>query len=758
MATGPEAELAREDAVAKVTGAARYTTDLIPPGALHVAVARSEVAHAELRHVDVRAARAVPGVVTTLVGTELDHLDAVFGEWVLDQRPLATNRIRFHGEPIAAVVADSPRAARLGAAAVVADVVRLPAALDVAAALAPGAEPIHPPGERPANVCSGFDLEVGDVDAGLAAAAWVHRASYEFPAVFHYTMEPFACIAEWDGEVLDIRSGTQEPFKVREQLARIFGLPLSRVRMRVAFVGGGFGGKAAPKYEPLVAALAMKTSRPVALVTDVRGSMLTVSRHAARITVTTGIDADGTMIARDTQIDFDTGAYADKGPRVARKGAYRAAGPYRIPNVRATARAVYTNKLPAGAFRGFSTPQVVWAAESAMDEIAAHLDEDPLAFRLRHLEGRGEPFLGDDAPIDADLAEGITRAADAVGWGRAPARPGAGRGLAVAVKDGGGGVGRSEAIVRLHLDGSAVIEVSTVEVGQGSRTVLRSIASRALGLPPERIRVGHVDTGSSPYDVGTGASRSTVAVGSAVADACIQLREEVTRLATERWPDATNVRLEGVDVVVTRSDGADPTEERAPLAEVVSRHHQLPIAELGPLTATGVHTVTARSGVLGSATPFYEVTHGAAEVEVDRETGEVTVTRYVSVADVGHAMNRITCEGQDQGAAVMGLGHTLFEELTFDGDGQLLNDALVEYRVPRAGDLPRDGLHSSLVENADGPGPQGAKGAGEGGIIPVAPSVANAVAAATGVRLRTLPLTPERVWRALREAGTTPSG
>lgn len=751
MASPPGQDARREDAIPKVTGAARYTSDLTAPGCLHAAVARSEVAHAELLAVDVSRAEASPGVVATLVGEELRHLDAVFGEWILDQPPLATDRIRFHGEPIAAVVAESPRAAQLGALAVTAEVRPLTASLSVDGALGRGAEPVHPARDGPPNVCSRFDVEVGDVTAALASAAWMHEATYEFPAVFHYAMEPYACLADWDGDVLDVRSATQEPFKVREQLARIFGLPLNRVRMRVAFVGGGFGGKAAPKYEPLTAALAMKVGGPVKLVTDVRGSTLTVSRHAARITVVTGLDDRHRMIARDTRIDYDTGAYADKGPRVARKGAYRAAGPYRIANVRATARAIYTNKLPAGAFRGFSTPQVVWAAESAMDEIAAQLGEDPLAFRLRHLKGRGEPFLGDDAPLDADLAGGVRRAATEIGWGRDGGRD-SGRGIAIAVKDGGGGVGRSEAVARLHLDGSAEIETSTVELGQGSRTVLRSIAAGELGMPPERIRVRGVDTTSSPYDVGTGASRSTVAVGSAVADACRRLRRSIAELVEERLPGASMVVLDGAHVMATIGAAGDGETLRFRLADLVARSQRLPEAELGPLVATGVHTVSPGSGMLGSATPFYEVSHGAVEVEVDRDTGEVTVCRYVSVADVGHALNRITCEGQDEGAVVMGLGHTLYEELEFDGEGQLLNGGLIEYRVPRIGDLPIDGLHTVLLENGDGPGPHGAKGAGEGGIIPVAPAIANAVATATGVRLRALPLTPERVWRALRDS------
>lgn len=741
----------REDAIAKVTGAARYTGDLRVAGCLHAAIARSDVAHAELHGVDLTAAAAVPGVVATLVGSELAHLDPVFGEWILDQTPLAIDRIRFHGEPVAAVVAETPEAARRAAELITVDSTPLPTYLTPDDALAADAVPIHEPGDRAPNVCSDFGLEIGDVDSALEVADWVHRQTYTFPAIYHYAMEPFTCLADWDGQLLDVWSSTQQPYKVRADLARIFGLALNQVRLQVPFVGGGYGSKGQAKYEPLTAALAIAVGRPVMLAVDVREAFLTVSRHAARITVTTGLDADGAMIARDTEIVYDTGGYADKGPRVAKKGAYRAAGPYHIANVRAHGTAVYTNKPPAGAFRGFSTPQVVWAAESAMDEIAAQLGEDPVAYRLRNLKPRGEPFLGEDTPLDADLAQGLRLAVDGLDGPLADGTTG--RGFAVAVKDGGGGVARSEATVRLHPDGSIEVLTATIELGQGARTVFRQIAATSIGAPAAQVRIRGADTGTAPFDRGTNASRSTVSVGSAVAAACQELRDEVTQMAVELEAGTGEVRLDGGDVLVPVADG----ERRVPLLDLLSRHRKLPPAELGPLAATGMHETGAGAGPLGSSTPFYEVAHGGAEVAVDRETGEISVLRYVSVADVGFAINPTTCEGQDEGAAVMGLGHTLYEELEFDGEGQLLNGALYEYRVPRASDLPRGGLHTVLLENGDGPGPFGAKGAGEGGIIAIAPAIANAVAAATGVRLRDLPMTPERVWRALQMDDGSPS-
>lgn len=741
--------LPREDAWAKVTGTARYTGDLLPAGCLHAAIVRSDVAHATLRSVDVSEAERMPGVVATLVGADIAHLDPVYGEWIPDQTPLAIDRIRFHGEPVAAVVATSPRLAREAATRVRVDADPLPALLDMDAARAPEAPLIREPGDREPNVCHAFGVQVGDVEEGLEGAAWVHRATYTIPAAYHYAMEPHTCLASWDGSRLEVWSSTQQPFKVRADLARIYRLDLNQVRLQVPFVGGGYGSKGQAKVEPLTAALAMKVQRPVRLVLDVREAFLTVTRHAARITVTTGVDDQGWMVARDTVVEYDTGGYADKGPRVAKKGAYRAAGPYRIPNVRSRGVSVYTNKPPAGAFRGFSTPQVVWAAESAIDEVAAHLGEDPVAFRLRHLKSRGEPFLGEDTPLDADLAQGLSMAADEAGWSNLTG-PRQGRGVAVAVKDGGGGSARSEATVRLQPDGSIEVQTATVELGQGARTVFRQIAAEALHAEPDAVRIAETDTTVAPFDRGTNASRSTMAVGSAVADAARQLHDQVVAMAREAHGEVAAVRLRHGDVAATVAGEV----RREPLAELMGRARGLPAAEIGPLVATGVHVTPAGAGPLGSATPFYEVAHGAAEVTVDVETGEIRFDRYVSVADVGFAINPVTCVGQDEGAAVMGLGHTFFEELEYDAEGQLLNGALYEYRVPRASDLPVHGLHTVLLENEDGPGPFGAKGAGEGGIIAIAPAVANAVAAATGLRVRDLPLTPERVWRALRELGS----
>jgi CO/xanthine dehydrogenase Mo-binding subunit len=734
----------RKDIRDKVTGRARYASDLTAPGMAHAVLVRSTVPHGLLRGVDTSAAEALPGVRCVITAADVADCDPFYGESVLDQPFLAIDRVRYVGEPVAGVVADTEEIARLAADLVVVDIEPLPTLGTAEEALA-ATTVIHP--ERDSadeglpNVCSKAVFEYGDVDAALAGAHWVHEATYTFPAVYHYAMEPFACLATWGSDGLDMWSGTQQPFKVRADLARIFRVPISRVQVRVPYVGGGYGAKGQCKYEPVTAALARAAGCPVRLVTSIEESFHTVTRHQAVITMRTGVDAQGTIIARDTRVVYDTGAYADKGPRVARKGAYRAAGPYSIPNTRSVGLAVYSNRVPAGAFRGFSTPQVVWAGESAIDEIALHLGQDPLEYRATRLTPRGKPFLGDDAPMDADLEQGLRMAADAIGWSE-PRPPGRGRGVASGVKDGGGGAARSEAEVRLHRDGSVEVIASTCELGQGARTVMAQLAAEGLGVDYDRVHVRLPDTATERFDPGTNASRSTVAVGSAVLEAAMRVHDELSTAVADQLGTSEPLRLEGGDVVAG--------DQRISLVTLMSAARGLAPDWLGSMSAVAAHDTSKGDGPLGHTSSFYEVGHAAAEVEVDRETGEIRITRYASVADVGIALNPSAVEGQDEGATVMGIGHTLFEELEFEG-GELRNASLVDYRVPRTHDLP-DEFHTILLENRDGPGPFGAKGAGEGGTLAVAPAVANAVADALGIRIRELPLTPERVWRALRQA------
>jgi CO/xanthine dehydrogenase Mo-binding subunit len=677
-----------------------------------------------------------------------------YGPAFKDQPILAHEVIRYAGEPVVAVVAESDAQAEAALRLIDVRYAELPAVTSAEEALAPGAPLLHPTLDRAGlfhdlrgltpvpgtNVCQHLHFERGDLAAAFAEADLVVEDVYRYPALSHHALESHCVVARVDGEGITVWSGTQHPFFVRKDLAEIFDVPLAHVQVVVPLVGGAFGGKCYTKIEPLAAALAARVRRPVRLALSLEDSARTITRHAAAVRLKTAVRRDGTLLARECEVVLDTGAYADIGPRVATKTGYRAPGPYRIPGLRIDAKCVYTNNVPAGAYRGYGVPQAAWAYESQMDVIAERLGIDPLELRARNLIKRGEEFVAGDTPMDGDMADGLEQGARAIGWG-ATLKAGTGQGLACAMKDGGGTHTVSTAMVRINADASVSLLVGSVEIGQGSRTALAQIVAETLGVPFETIVVGLPDTALTPYDHGTSASRTTPVMGLAVQAAAQDARAQLLELAGTLLavhPSTLSIR----DGEVIHGEG------KLAVAQVISDHYGL---VGGEVTGLGTFVPGNWSGSLGGATLFWENSMGAAEVEVDHETGEVTVKRYVSVADVGQAINPRECEGQDEGAAIQALGPALFETRVSEG-GQLLNPGLIDYRVPAFTDLPGT-LDSILVENADGPGPFGCKGAGEGGTFCAAPAIGNAIARATGVRFRELPMTPERVWRALRDAG-----
>ena len=521
------------------------------------------------------------------------------------------------------------------------------------------------------------------------------------------------------------------------------------------YVGGAFGGKSYFKIEPLAVALARTAGgRPVRLAQSVSESMLTIRRHSARCRVRTGVRRDGTVVAREAELHLDTGAYADNGPRVAKRVATRIHGPYRIPHYRIDVYAVYTNTAPAGSMRSIGGPQSIFPLESHMDGIARGLDLDPLAFRLKNLLRQDEELKPGAKPMDADLHMDLRKVASMVGWNEEQGAPADNLGIAVGVTD-SEAMPVSTAILRLLSDGSVVLMAGSTEVGQGARTVLGQVAAEGLCLPPERIVMRATNTDVTPFDRSTGASRSTTVMGTAVKFAAEDLAGQIRAAAAEAmgcdpadvflengWAEAGRAQVHGTD----RSSPDVPPVQRMDYGAVVRAYFAMPGGEF-----IGRGYVRAGGGIPAQFPVFWETGMGAAAVEVDEETGEVRVPHYASVADVGKAINRLQAEAQDEGAAMMGMGHTLCESLQYEG-GQPLNPNLIDYKVPGFADMPRR-FEVALTENQDGPGPWGAKGMGESGIVAVAPAVANAIARLTGVRIRELPLTPERVWRALNGKG-----
>jgi len=738
----------RVDTPAKATGRARFISDVVVPGMVHAKLWRSPVPHARILRVDpARAARA-EGVLAVLTAADLPVKDLYYGPAFKDQPMLADGVIRYAGEPVVAVVAETAAQAEAALALVAVEWEELPTVATLDAALAPGAPVLHarllPAAHfrdltalRPipsTNVCHHWSYARGDVDRGFAEADLVVEQTFTFPMVHHYSLEPHCAIARVDGHGITVWASTQHPFPVRKELAEIFGLPLARVQVIVPYLGGAYGNKSYTKIEPLTIALALRVKRPVRLALTVEEAFKTVRRAAVRYRLKTGVRRDGTLVARDCEIHYQLGAYADVGPRVVQKSAYTAAGPYRIPHLRINAYGVYTNTVVSVAFRGYGVPQLAWAYESQMDVIAERLGWDPLALRLLNVLKRGEPLMEGDLPIDCDFAEGLGKAAAQIGWNEPTAAPRRGKGIACTIKA-PLAPSVSSAMVRMHADGSATLLTGTVECGQGARTALSQIVAEELALPLDRVRVARSEVGMSPYDQATSASRSTTLMGLAVLRAARDVRDQLLTigarlLETER--PALTLRDERI---------VSPRGERT-YGEAVAAH----FGTGGELIGRGTYRGERGHAPLGGEAPFWEVGMAAAEVEVDGDTGRVRILRYVSVADIGRAINPRECEAQEEGAAMMGIGHTLFEQMIYDG-GQLLNPSLIDYRVPVMSDLPEE-YRSILVENGDGPGPYGAKGIGESGLIPTAPAVANAIARAIGVRITDLPMTPERVWRA----------
>ncbi|HLH67362.1 MAG TPA: xanthine dehydrogenase family protein molybdopterin-binding subunit [Solirubrobacteraceae bacterium] len=750
----------RKDGHEKVTGQAQFVGDMEMAGMLHGKVLRSPLAHALIRSIDFSRALAIDGVVAVLTGADLQDIEPYYGHAIKDRPILALDRVRFAGEPVAAVAAVDEATAEAAVREIDVDYEELPVLATIEQALAPGAPRLHERrpkvglfhglgelGEQRGNVCYRHEIVAGDMSAATAGAPISVEGTYTFPAVYQYSMETHATIAHYHGDGVTLWANCQHPFLVQAEIADLFGLEIGSVRIIVPYLGGGFGSKSYTKMEPLTVALARKAGRPVRIVNAVDESMVTSRRHGMRCWMRTTAAADGTLLAREAKFWMDTGAYADNGPRVTATAADAAPGPYRWRAVDIQADCVYCNTPPSGSYRAFGATHLQWIGESQIDEVARRAGIDPLELRRRNLVSPGEPVRPDGSgkPLDADLVGDVERAAEAVGWDE-PSEPWVGRGVSVGLLAAGAHP-VSRASVRLCSDGSADVYVGTTELGQGPRTVMAQIAAESLGLSSDLVRVHGADTRFTPYDRSTGASRSTTIAGLAVKRAADAVAGRLRETAAEAW----GVDADVVDLVGGRAVFAG---EELSFPELIARRFGFrggEIVEGGEVRPTGGDT-----GSYAEGPHFWEVCVAAARVRVDPDTGVVTVLRTATVADVGRAINPQLVERQDEGATLQGIGNALFEEMRLI-DGVLVNGNLLEYRVPRIADLPHS-MTSIIVENEDGPGPYGAKGCGEGAFAAVPAAIVCALADA-GVPMNELPLTPERVWRRIAELsnGNQPS-
>ncbi len=705
----------------RVTGDQRYVADIHLPNELHVRLVTLPVAHARIRGIDPKRALALPGVVAVFSAADLPQPMPRFGPQFDDRPVIAFDEIKYHGDPVAAVAAESNDAAEEAATLVTVDYEELPAVATIDAALAQDAPLVQDPSLRPGdplaltNVLREHVIEWGDI--GGQSADLVVEHTYRFPMVTQFAIEPHAFMAAPDGDGVTIWSSIQHPYWLQRIIAKVVGLPLAKVRIIAPDPGGAFGGKQHAKYEPLLAFMALKLQRPVRLVLSLEESFQAARRTSTEIRVRSGVARDGTFVYQDIDADYLIGAYADIADRVVGKGSYIGNGPYNWPAARINARSVLSHTVPSTAMRGFGNPQINWAVESNITEAAIELGLDQVDIRLRNLARRDDPFIPFDTPADGDWADSVNRAVELIGWNE-PKPAGRGRGIALGIKS-GPTTGLSYSMVRLLADGSAVVYAGTQDIGQGARTIFAQICANELGLPVERVSVVMGDTAVVPYDQQTSASRSTVLMGNAVLRAAQDVRAKLAERGVSSASDVREAlgRLGGeiVGLGEARKD-ADPDHP------------------------------------LGGSAAFFEFNATAVELSVDEETGDITIHRHVAVSDVGKSLNKLQVQMQDEGAAIMGLGHTLMEQYIWDDAGRIRNLGAIDYRIPTSMDLPEE-MVSDTIENEDGPGPYGAKGMSEGAVLAVSSAVAAAVRDATGVAIRDLPLSPEKVWRALQDGG-----
>jgi CO/xanthine dehydrogenase Mo-binding subunit len=745
--------LPRLEARDKVTGRAEYTHTMRLPGMLHAKIFRSTVAHGRIKSIDTSAAKKVPGVYRVVTSEDIRKVipEPYYGPAFHDQPILAIDKVHFVGEPVAVVLAADPHVAEEAVQLITAEYEDLPAVFDEVEAadnkilvheeLKPAgtfADLKHLKGRRGTNIALDFKLRRGDVDKAFAEAAHVFEHTFRTQKVLHLALEPFASIADWTERGVTLHTASQGPSFVRTEIARLLGWPENRVRIKVPYLGGGFGSKLYIKMEALATALSMIVRRPVKVALTMEEQFYTITRHPSTFRIKTGLDKNGRITARKCEVYWNGGAYADVGPRVTQKSGFTASGPYDIDNVWVDSYALYTNLPPAGALRGFGIPQLVWAYESHTDMIARALKLDPVEFRRKNILREGRPHATGQIIENAKLEAVLDRVAERLNWGK-PLDRGTGtlrrgRGIAFAIK---AVISPTTSVANLTIaaDGSTTLYCGTVDMGQGSDTAMAQIVGEELDIAPERVRIVPRDTDVTPYDMGTLGSRSLFHMGHAVRLAAQDAREKIKAMAR---------------------DVGEPEGSNIPLPDLFKKKYGM---QAGNIVGTGTYKPDyvppdPATGLTPNVTPFWMCAASGAEVEVDTETGHVRIARLVTAVDCGRPLNPKIVETQISGAVLMQLGFTMFEKMQIDA-GQVTNASLADYKIPAILDVPQV-MENEAVDAHQSNGPYGAKGVGETATFCVSPAIANAIEDACGVRLMDLPLNPEAIFRALRAKANTP--
>ncbi|HWV91280.1 MAG TPA: xanthine dehydrogenase family protein molybdopterin-binding subunit [Burkholderiales bacterium] len=730
----------------KVTGRAEYVHNLRLPGMLYGKIFRSTVAHGRIKRIDVAAAQALAGVYRVITSREVRELipEPYYGPAFHDQPVLAIDKVRYVGEPVAVVLASDPHVAEEAVHLITAEYEELPAVYGEVEAMTSKAivhDVLRPAGTFPdlkhlkdrrnTNVALDFHLRRGDAAAAMKKAERVFEHRFTTQQVMHTPLEPLVSVAESTDSSLTIHTASQSPSFVRIEIARLLGWPENRVRVRVPFLGGGFGAKLYIKLEALVSVLSLMTKKPVKISLTMEEQFFTITKHASTFRIKSGVSKDGRIVARECEVWWNGGAYADIGPRVTQKSGFTAPGPYDIEHVAVDSYALYTNLPPAGALRGFGIPQLVWAYEGHTDLMARELGIDPIEFRRRNLLREGRPQATGTVMKDAATEKVLERVSALLDWDK-PFDRGTGtlkkgRGIAIGFKACVSPT-TSLAAVNVNADGSCIVYCSTADMGQGSDTAMAQIAGEVLHMAAESIAVVHSDTDVTPYDMATLGSRSLFHMGNAVKLAAEDALRKLNELRTQLQLPAD-----------------------CPIPDIFRKKYGM---QAGNVAGVGSYIPAYKSpdanGLTDNATPFWMVGASGVEIEVDTETGKVRITRLVNVADVGTSINPKIVETQISGAAIMQLGFTLHEKMEFDAQGQLRNASFAEYKIPGLLDLPATMVNEAVVAEQK-TGPFGGKGVGESGTFGVSPAIANAIHDAVGVRLTALPLSAEAVFMAMQK-------
>ena len=729
------------DAVEKTTGRALFTVDMDLPGMLHARILRSPYAHARVLHVDARQAERLAGVKAVLSKNNAPRSKVPATLGGPKEKVAFDEKVRYVGDEVAAVAAVSKDVAEEALRLIKVDYEVLPAIFDPEETTKPGSPLIHEDKER--NIAASVETKVGDTEAGFREADYVFEETFRTSSQRHASMETHASIASFDvSGKLTVWSSTQLPFHIQRLLAEYLDIPMSKVRVVKPYLGGGFGGKLHMVVEHISALLSRMTQRPVRLVSDREEEFsATISRHASIIRLKVGAARDGTLTAIEAQAIANSGAYLSvTGPlRLVGEGLIRS---YRCPNLKFQGQSVYTNLTPAGGFRGYGNTQAHFAIESMVDVIARRLGIDPIKFRLKNYKKMGDVGHANTLITSSGLEDCLRMGAEKVGWGvrdeRVTGAKRRGKGVACLIHRNGTRLGLpdySAAFVKLNADGTALLLIGAADLGTGCCTTLAQIAAQELGLNFNEINVVAADTDATPFDRGAFASATVYVTGGAVKAAAADAKQQLLSYVGRRLHAAP----ENLEIRNGQIYGEGIPDKGLTVREVAMEASQ------------------AREGArafLGEASfenPAAAHSFGAhfSEVEVDTETGQVQVVKMVAVHDIGRAINPMVVEGQVEGAVQQGIGYVLTENVAVDQrTGKMLNADFANYMVLTAMDMPR--VEVGLVEPVDPTGPFGAKGVGEPSTLGVAPAIANAIYDAIGIRFTEIPITPEKVFQAMR--------